>query len=72
MSDEAFSLPPTPLMTPQKALDVGRAYKALARHLTELGVRREADLAMRDSHWWVTYSIALAQVPPADDHPGRE
>ncbi len=42
MSDEAFSLPPTPLMTPQKARDVGRAYKA------------------------------LAQMPPADDHRGRE
>ena len=60
MSDDPFSLPPTPLMTPEKARDVGRAYKALASHLTELGVQREAGVAMRDSQWWLTYSISLA------------
>lgn len=64
MSDDLFSLPPTPLMTPEKARDVGRAYKALANHLTELGVQREAGVAMRDSQWWLTYSITLAQTSP--------
>ncbi len=66
MSDD-FSLPPTPLMTPAKARDVARSYMALADHLTELGVVREAALAMRDSQWWLSYAIALAQTrePPA-------
>ncbi len=64
MSDDAFSLPPSPLMTPEKARDVGRAYHALASHLTELGVQREAGVAMRDSQWWLTYAITLAQTQP--------
>ncbi len=66
MSDGLFGLPPTPLMTPEKARDVGRAYKALANHLTELGVQGEAGRAERDSQWWLTYSIALAQTPPGN------
>lgn len=64
MSDDLFSPPPTPSMTPEKARDVGRAYRALASHLTELGVQREAGVAMRDSQRWLTYSISLAQTPP--------
>jgi hypothetical protein len=64
MSDNPFSLPPPPLMTPQKALDVGRAYKALAEHLVDLGAQREAGRAERDSQWWLAYAIALAQTQP--------
>lgn len=67
MSDEPpFMLPPTPLMSADKARDVARAYKALGTHLTEMGLQREAALAMRDSQWWLTYSIALAQTPPKE------
>ena len=66
MSDNPFSLPPTPLMSSEKARDVGRAYKALANRLTELGVQREASVAMRDSQWWLTYSISLTQTPPTE------
>lgn len=66
MSDDPLSLPPAPLMAPDKARDVGRAYKALAEHLSELGAQREAGRAERDSQWWLTYSIALAQTPPTD------
>jgi len=63
MSDEPpFLLPPIPLMTASKARDVARLYKAQANHLTEFGLAREANLAMRDSQWWLTYSIALAQT----------
>jgi hypothetical protein len=57
-----FFPPPTPLMSADKARDVARAYKALANHLTEFGLPREAALGMRDSQWWLTYSIALTQT----------
>jgi hypothetical protein len=63
MSDTPpFALPPIPLMSAEKARDVGRAYKALADHLTEFGLPRQAAAATRDSQWWLTYSIALAQT----------
>jgi hypothetical protein len=62
MSDEPFLLPPVPLMTPAKARDAARLYKAMADHLTELGLRQQANVATRDSQWWMTYSIALAQT----------
>jgi hypothetical protein len=62
MSDEPFLLPPIPLMTASKARDVARLSKAYADHLTELGLPRQAGIAMRDSQWWLTYSIALAQT----------
>ena len=53
-------------MTSEKALYVGRAYKALAEQLVEAGIQREAGHAERQSQWWVTYSIALAQTPPGE------
>jgi hypothetical protein len=62
MSDEPFLLPPIPLMTPAKARDAGRLYKAMSNHLTDLGLSREATIALRDSQWWMAYSIALAQT----------
>jgi hypothetical protein len=62
MSDEPFLLPPIPLMTPAKARDAARLYKAMSDHLTELGLARQATVALRDSQWWMTYSIALAQT----------
>jgi hypothetical protein len=62
MSDEPFAIPPVPLMDAAKARDVARAYKAWAGQLTEMGLTREAAAAARDSQWWLTYSIALAQT----------
>lgn len=62
MSDEPFTLPPTPMMTPAKARDVARAYKAWSDQLAEMGLPREAGRAARDSQWWMTYAIALAQT----------
>lgn len=67
MSDEQFGLPPVPLMTPQKARDVGRLYKALAIQLADLGVAAQAARAERDSQWWRTYSITLAQTGEGDE-----
>lgn len=62
MSDEPFLTPPTPLMTATKARDVARAYKAWSAQLTEMGLARESAVAARDSQWWMTYAIALAQT----------
>jgi hypothetical protein len=64
MSDDPFMLPTPPLMTQDKARDVGRAYKAMAQHLSELGAQGEAGRMERDSQRWLTYAIALAQIPP--------
>jgi hypothetical protein len=57
-----FVPPQPPLLSPEKARDLARAYKALAGQLTETGQARQASLAMRDSQWWLTYAIALAQT----------
>jgi hypothetical protein len=42
MSDDRFQPPSTPLMTAERARDVGRLYKALADKLAELGGSRAA------------------------------
>ena len=59
--------PPVPLMSPEKARDVARAYRTLSDHLTEYGLPRQAGIALRDSQWWLTYAIALAQTKPGPD-----
>jgi hypothetical protein len=53
-------------MSADKARDVARVYKALADHLTEFGLPRQAAVATRDSQWWLTHSIALAQTAGTD------
>jgi hypothetical protein len=64
MSDEPFMLPRPPLVTAAKALETARHYKALAKHMADIGDRAEAGRLERDSQRWLTYSIALAQTPP--------
>lgn len=64
MSDDPFIMPPVPLMTSDRARDVGRAYKALADQLNEAGLARQAAVALRDSNWWLTYAITVAQTAP--------
>jgi hypothetical protein len=66
MSDEPFMIPPIPIMSPEKARDVGRAYQGLAKHLTDIGVPTEAARLERTAQWWLTYSIALAQTKKSD------
>jgi hypothetical protein len=61
MSDDTFMPPPHPL-TAEKAGDVGRAYRVLAAHLSEMGAQPEARRAERGSQRWLTHSIALAQA----------
>jgi hypothetical protein len=67
MSDNPFFLPTPPLMTPEKARNLGRAYQAMAEHLSSAGVNREAARMERESQWWLTYSIALSQTPERPD-----
>jgi hypothetical protein len=57
-------VPPMPMMTPEKARDIGCAHKAWASYLADQGLTAEAARAERDSAWWLTYSIALAQTKP--------
>jgi hypothetical protein len=67
MIDDPFMVPRPPLMTAEAARDLARMYKGFADHLSGLGVRSEATRMERDSQWWLAYSIALAQTPPARD-----
>ncbi len=63
MSDDTFMLPTPPLMTPEKAMETARGYKALADHMSNIGSLGEAGRLERSSQWWMTCSIALAQMP---------
>jgi hypothetical protein len=56
--------PPKPLMSAIKARDIARAHKSWAEYLAEQGLRPEAARAERDAQWWLTYALALAQIPP--------
>ena len=63
MSDPLAFMPPrVPPMSAARARDVARAYEALANQLAESVVPQEAARALRDSQWWMTYSIALSQT----------
>jgi len=67
MSDSPF--PPKPLMSAVKARDVARDFKAWSEHLHELGLIAEANRAERDAQWWMTYAVALSQIPPGRTDP---
>jgi hypothetical protein len=69
MSDEPFGLPPVPLMSAERARDVSCGYQAMADHLNDVGYLREAARLERQAQWWMTYSIALAQMPPDGGKP---
>jgi hypothetical protein len=66
MSDD-FRLPEPPLMPPERAREIARAYKGLADHFSGIGEQREAAKAERDSQWWMTYAITLAQTTREGD-----
>jgi len=53
-----------PLMSAVKARNVARLYKGLADGLRRDGLTAMANNAERDSHWWMAYAQALAQIPP--------
>jgi len=62
MSGQPYTPPSKPLMTPERARDLARSYKALAEQLAEAGDNAESRRMERDAQWWLTYSIALAQT----------
>jgi uncharacterized protein HemY len=53
-----------PLMTAFKAQEIARGLEWLAHSYAEVGMKREASKAERDSQWWMTYSISLSQTRP--------
>jgi len=55
-----------PQMAPDKAEEIARGLKWLAQSYAEAGMARDATRAERDSQWWMTYAISLAQIPPTD------
>lgn len=55
-----------PKMPTAKAQEIARGLKWLAQSYAEAGMVRDATRAERDSQWWMTYSISLAQTPPAE------
>ena len=64
MSDEPF-LPMQPaLMSPLRARNLARYYKGFAAALRADGFTAEANMAERDSNWWLNYAMALSQIPP--------
>jgi hypothetical protein len=72
MSDEPF-LPPMPeLMSALRARNLSRHYKGFADSLRRSGYVAEANQAERDAHWWMSYAVALSQIPPGaiDRHEG--
>ena len=64
MSEPAFMPPLPPLMSALRARDIGRAHQGWAGYLREQGLTAEARLAEQQAQWWLTYSLALKQIPP--------
>lgn len=63
MSDSPFALPPVPMMSPERARDIGRMYQAAAENLTA-DYPAQAAREMQRAQWWLTYAITLAQTAP--------
>ena len=53
-----------PKMAPEDAQDIARGLKWLAESYEKAGYARAATRAERDSQWWLTYAISLAQTKP--------
>jgi hypothetical protein len=65
---EQFPMQPE-LMSAVRARNLARTYKGLADQLRRDNYRREADLAERDSNWWLMFAISLSQTPPGATDP---
>ncbi len=53
-----------PMMEAAKAQEIARGLRWLAQSYAEAGMTRDASKAERDSQWWLTHAISLAQTPP--------
>lgn len=56
------SLPPTPLMAPEKARDIARGHMALAELYHAVGMLDEAIAYNRNARLWLSYSQTLKVV----------
>jgi hypothetical protein len=71
MTEDPFTNRPQ-LMSAVRARDLGRLHKAYAASLREAGDSGGARLAEQESLWWLSYAIALSQIPPGrTDDDGR-
>lgn len=65
MSDAPLPpVPPKPLMSAERARDIGRAYQAWSEYLAAQGLTAEGRSAAQQAQFWMTYAIALGQNPP--------
>ena len=71
MSERQFPDQP-PLMSAVKARNLGRLYKGFAEALRTDGHETLARGAEAQSQWWLTYAIALSQIPPGATKPEWE
>jgi hypothetical protein len=67
MSDRFFPPGQPALMSPDKARDIARSFKALAAQFEDAGDDYDAQRMERQSQWWLTYATVLAQTPPGED-----
>ena len=62
MSDPVFMPRMPPLMTAERARDIGRLHQALAEQLEAAGGTGQAAREMQKAQWWLTYAITLSQT----------
>ena len=64
MSDQPATPGPAiaPLMSPERARDIGRLYQALSEQFEAMGGRAQAVRELQKAQWWLTYSVTLAQT----------
>ena len=58
--------PPTPIMTPESARDVGLSLKATADYLAEAGVVTLARTMQRQGEWYLAHALTLATIQSGD------
>jgi len=51
-----------PLMSAERARDIGRLYQALAEQFEAGGGNAQAARELQKAQWWLTYSITLTQT----------
>jgi hypothetical protein len=64
MSDQPTTPAPAmpPLMSPERARDIGRLYQALSEQFDASGGTAQAARELQRAQWWLTYSITLPQA----------
>jgi hypothetical protein len=58
-----------PLMSPDRARDIGRLYQALSEQFEATGGATQAARELQKAQWWLTYAITLTQTSNGDGNP---